>query len=194
MEDHLILHLLDPLSLFHYGPSAAVISSKEQFELERDFLKNAVTISEHIPELLSILGALQNNLRVVEKHVKEIGRLERTGRGVGQVQARGILTQLWDKVTGEEVRLMDLFEANAQLLDEIGSAHREAEHIVKTSLSLLEDMKTESKQLRRFHTWEWLRKKGTLEEVMDNINGAVKRLSPSGIDAVQKTATLIEAN
>ncbi|KAL1615627.1 hypothetical protein SLS54_008894 [Diplodia seriata] len=199
-QDHLILHLLDPLSLFHYGPSAAVVSSKEQNEFERDFFKNAVTISEDIPEILSILGILQDNLRVVEKHVKEIGRLDRTERGVGQekdlaLQARGILTQLWDKVTGEEVRLMDLFKANAQLLDEIGSAHREAEHIVKTSLSLLEDMKTESKQLRRLHTWEWLRKKGTLKEAMDNINGAVKRLSsPSGIDAVQKTATVIQAN
>lgn len=195
----MLLHIIDPFYLFHYGPKAIDIPKQKRERVTEDFLRVAETIAMDIPELLRILGDLQSDLTLVDKQMDKIGDLERAeSQAAGEKkllrQSRSTLTYLWHKVTGEEERQMELFKNNDQLLDSIGMMQEKGKEIISKSLSILQDIDTGLKQLNRFHSRIFLQKKKRLEELIDVIEGAVKRLSSTELDPVRKTATMIEGS
>jgi hypothetical protein len=173
------LAVIDPLCVFHNGTMLAA----DEADLKKTFIAVTSSTVKSLPHLITHTESLAQDLGQVENTLLSINDLvkEENCTGKGQVPSElqsFPLVRLWNKVRGEEGRVMEAFRNHSTLLGDITQYYEHALSVVKLVLVTLYQIQYDMEGFRDLHAHQafWI-DDTPLEVHMNRLRMAVTRLN-----------------
>ncbi|XHG07799.1 hypothetical protein AWENTII_010931 [Aspergillus wentii] len=173
------LTIIDPFGVLR---SQTVLATDEA-ELKDSFIKTVASIVKGIPFLIEEAERVKQKLRILEAAVQAISHLSRKEELIWEsrnpsTQKRDILEILWDFLTNDKIRRMEVFQNHSVLLKDLAGYYKEAIKVIDDTIVTLHDIQKTMNQFRDAHTRQvFIDSETPLAVRIDIIRSAVDNLN-----------------
>lgn len=173
------LTIIDPFGVLR---SQTVLATDEA-ELKDSFIKTVTSIVKGIPFLIKEAERVKQKIRILEAAVQAISHLSRNEELIWEgrnpsTQKRDTLEILWDFLTNDKIRRMEVFQNHSALLKDLAGYYKEAIKVIDDAIVTLHDIQNTMNQFRDAHTRQvFIDSETPLAVRIDIIRSAVDNLN-----------------